>query len=446
MRFHRRPVMRLTQLAAAGVVTTAMLVACSSPGSSSSPASSTATSTSAAPQSSSSSTSSSSTSTSSSSLPASGPGSGSGTVKIGVMCPGSGPDAEPECISTYNALAAYANSKGGINGYKITIDNCDPGIAALANPSLYTQCANKQITQDNDTVMMGLNGPLGVTTVADAHGIPIIAPIDVEPDYDTAPMSFPIYSWQAGAWSALIKYFSTQGLKHPAYTDTQSTIGAAAKAAVQEGYGKLGITPSSVVALLTSVTFQPQVETLQSEGVDAVFPVLADPAVVAMVQEADAIGYHPAWATDWDAYDQRVEKLLGPLGSTANLYTTTPFKTYAVAGALEKSTVAQYAPGQSWEFSFISILNWIGMETLFQALDKMSGPATSAKIVHQLQTDTFTSEWLPGSFNWQHTTGPYCQIASNEAYVDKMENGVWTQVAGPFNAPPPTPVTGCHQS
>jgi len=438
-----------------GVVATAVLVACSSsPGSSSSPPSSSssaaagtsAASAAAAASSSAPQSSSGTGATSGSSLPKSGPGTGSGTVKIGVMCSNSGPEAEPECISTFNALAAYANSNGGINGYKIAIDNCDPGVAALANPSLYTQCANKQITQDNDTVMLGLNGPLGVTTVADAHNIPIIAPIDVEPDYDTAPMSFPIYSWQAGAWSALIKYFSTLGLKHPAYTDTQSTIGAAAKAAVQEGYGKLGITPSSVVALLTSVTFQPQVETLQSEGVDAVYPVLADPAIVAMVQEADSIGYHPAWATDWDAYDQRVEKLLGPLGSTASLYTTAPFKTYAEAGQLEKSTVAQYAPGQSWEFSFISILNWIGMETLFQALEKMSGPATSAKIVTQLQTDTFTSEWLPGSFNWQHTTGPYCQIASNEAYVDKMENGVWTQVAGPFNAPPPAAVTGCHQS
>jgi ABC-type branched-subunit amino acid transport system substrate-binding protein len=362
------------------------------------------------------------------------------------MCTSTGPVAEPECISTFNALAAYANSKGGINGYKIAIDNCDAGIAALTNPSLYTQCATKQVTQDGDTVMMGLNGPLGVTTVADAHKIPIIGPIDVEPDYDTAPMSFPIYSWQAGAWESLIKYFSTHGFKHPAYTDTQSTIGAAAKSAVEAGYGQVGITPKSVVALLTAVSFQPQVETLQAQGVDSVYPILADPAIVAMVQEANSIGYHPAWATDWDAYDQRVEKLLGPLGSSSSLYTTTPFKSYAEAGALEKSTVAQYAPGQSWEFSFISILNWIDMETLFQALEKMSGPATPAAIVQQLHTDTFTSEWLPSSFNWQNTTGQYCQIASNTAYIDKMENGVWTQIAGPIDAPPPQPVTGCGKA
>jgi ABC-type branched-subunit amino acid transport system substrate-binding protein len=380
--------------------------------------------------------------TGSSSLPASGKGTGTGTVKIGVQCSSTGYAAEPECISTFNALAAYANANGGINGYKIAIDNCDTS-SELTNPSVGAQCATKQITQDGDVAFVGLNGPLGVTAVAQAHSVPIISPIDVEPDYDTSPISFPVYAWQAGAWQSLIDYLSTHGFKHPAYTNTDSTIGAAAVAAVNYGYKKLGITPKSVVALLTAVTFQPQVETLSAEGVDSVFPILADPAIVSMVQESNAIGFHPAWATDWDAYDQRVEKILGPLGSSASLYTTMPFKSYETAGSLEKSTVAKYAPGQSWEFSFVSILNWIGMEILFQALEKMSGPATSAALLTQLHSDSFTSEWLPAAVNWQNTTGPNCQIASTEAYIAKMENGVWTQVYGPFNAPPAA-VTGCH--
>jgi ABC-type branched-subunit amino acid transport system substrate-binding protein len=341
-------------------------------------------------------------------------------------------------------MAAYANSSGGINGYKIQIDECDVS-SSLTNPSVDGSCATKQITQDGDTVLLGLNGGLGVTPVADANGVPIISPIDVEADYDTAPMSFPTYAWQAGAWEALIQYFSTHGFKSPAYTDTQSTIGAGAKSAIQAGYSKVGISTKSVVALLTAVSFQPQVETLQSQGVDSVYPILADPAIVAMVEEADAIGYHPAWANDWDVYDQRVEKLLGPLDAKAGLYTAAPFKTYAESGQLEKSIVQQYAPGQSWEFSFISINDWIGMEILFQALEKMSGPATPAKVAQQLRTDSFTSEWLPSPVNWKNTTGTFCQIASTQAYIDKLENGVWTQI-GAVDAPPPQAVTGCHKS
>lgn len=437
MTLRRRLKTRLTQLTAFTLAASLALVlaACGS----SSPSSSTATPSKSAPA-----AAGSTGTTSSSSLPASGTGSGTGTVRVGVQCSSTGYAAEPECISTFNALAAYANANGGINGYKIAIDNCDTS-TELTNPSIGAECATKQVTEDGDDVFIGLNGPLGEESVMEAHGVPLLAPIDVEPEQDTSPISFPVYAWQAGAWTALIDYLSTHGFKHPAYTNTDSTIGAAAVAAVNYGYKKIGITPKSVVALLTAVSFQPQVETLDSESVDSVYPILADPAIVAMVQEADSIGFHPAWATDWDAYDQRVEKLLGPLGASANLYTTAPFKSYAVAGQLEKSVVQKYAPGQSWEFSFISILNWIGMEFLFQALEKMSGPVTPAKILHQIRTDTFTSEWLPGPINWRNTTGPYCQIASTQAYIFKMENGVWTQIYGPFNAPP-APVTGCHAS
>jgi ABC-type branched-subunit amino acid transport system substrate-binding protein len=433
MTLRRRPRTRLIQLTAFASAASLMLLlaACGS----SSPSGSTSTPANSAPAAG-------STGTTSSSLPASGKGTGTGTVRVGVQCSSTGYAAEPECITTFNALAAYANAHGGINGYKIAIDNCDTS-SELTNPSVSAQCATKQVTQDGDIAFVGLNGPLGVTPVAQAHNIPIISPIDVEPDYDTSPVSFPVYAWQAGAWQALIDYLSTHGFKHPAYTNTDSTIGAAAVAAVQDGYGKIGITPKSVVALLTAVSFQPQVETLYTDGVDSVYPILADPAIVAMVQESDSIGFHPAWATDWDAYDQRVETILGPLGSSASLYTTMPFKSYETAGAAEKSIVAKYAPGQSWEFSFVSILNWIGTEILFQALEKMSGPATPAKLLAQLHSDTFTSEWLPAPVNWKNTTGRNCQIASTEAYIAKMENGVWTQIYGPFNAPP-APVTGCH--
>jgi ABC-type branched-subunit amino acid transport system substrate-binding protein len=379
---------------------------------------------------------------SSSSLPASGPGTGSGTVTVGVQCANTGEAAEPECLTTFHALAAYANSNGGINGYKISIDDCDIS-NAQATPTVTGTCADKQITEDHDMVLVGLNGGLGVTPVADANSVPIISPIDVESDFDTAPMSFPVYAWNTGGWTAIAQYMVKIGLTHPAYTNPQSELGAETIGAVSAAYKALNIPLKQVNASLTAVSFQPQVEALKAEGVDSVFPVLADPAIIAMVQESAAIDYHPAWASIWDSYDQRVEKTLAPLSSSNNLYLSAPFKPYETAGQLESSTVAKYAPGQSWEFSFISINDWIGMEILFQALEHMSGPASSQKILGQLNTRSFTSEWLPAPVSWTNTTGPLCRLASADTYFYKLESGKWTYVSGPTPTANVPAVTGC---
>lgn len=376
------------------------------------------------------------------SLPTSGPGTGTGTIKVGVQCQPGGYQPSPECLPTFQAAAAYANSNGGINGYKIEIDNCitstDPtDVAASA------QCLTKQITQNGDQVIIGLNGGVGDTAILDAHNIPVINPIDVEPEFDSAPMSFPIYGWQASAWGTMVQYLATQGIKTPAVTDTQNTIGAAAKQAVIDAYKSLNITPKVVPALLTAVSFQPQVELMQSEGVDAVYPVLAPASTVAIAQEADAIGYHPAIGTIWNAYDQKDEKTLSTAGAASKIYTTAPFKSYdSDTGNLLQSTVNKYAPSAGWDFSFQSIVNWIGMEILFQALTKMSGPATSANIVTQLKSQTFTSEWLPKSVSWNNTSGPSCQIAGDTAYVFQLVNGKWSQVGDTYDVPPGT-VANC---
>lgn len=380
-----------------------------------------------------------------SSLPPSGPGKGTGTVRVGVACSTTGIEPMPECLTTFDAMAAYANSKGGINGYKIVIDNCYLG-TSLLNPSLTEKCATKEVTETHDQLLLGRNGGLGVMSVLDAHDVPCLGCVDVEPTFDTAPMSFIYYGWQPDSWVSLIKYSHSNGYTHPAYTTTETTIGSAATAAIKAEYKNLHTTPKSVDAELTAVSFTAQVELLKSEGVDIVYPVLADPSIVTMVKEADAIGYHPAFATDWDSIDQRVEKILAPIGTSNILFSTAPFKTYGVVGSLEKSTVAKYEPsGRTWEWSFVSIWNWIGMEFLFQALEHMSGPATSAKLVAQLRKDTFTSEWLPHSVNWRHTGigHKYCQIAENTTYIYKLEKGVWKQIGGPYNDPPPFVVTGC---
>lgn len=429
------------KLLAAGAALTlvAALAACSSSSKSSSPT--TVSSATSAPSTGATTGSTTPGGGSGSSLPASGPGSGTGTVKVGVQCAPGGLAAEPECLSTFNALAAYANANGGINGYKISIDQCDIS-TAQSNPSVSGTCGTKQVTADGIDVMVANNGGLGLASVLNAHNIPDISPIDVESDYDTSPISFPIYAWNTGGWTALAQYLAGAGFKHPAFTNPQSQLGAESIGAITAAYQKLGLPLKQVNASLTAVSFQPQVEALQSEGVDSVFPVLSDPGIAAMVQESNAIGYHPAWATIWDTIDQRIEKLLGPLGSSNKLYADAPFKSYAEAGQLEQSTVQKYAPGQSWEFSFISINNWIGMEILFQALEKMSGPATPAKILQQLKTGSFTSEWLPHPVSWTNTTGPLCRLTNTSTYIFKMESGVWTQIGGLINAQPQA-VTGC---
>jgi ABC-type branched-subunit amino acid transport system substrate-binding protein len=375
-----------------------------------------------------------------SSLPASGPGTGSGTVKVGVECASSGKNQNPECLQTFNALADYANANGGINGYKIEIDNCDVSTAG-ATPSVTANCATKQAVEDGVDAIVATNGGIGVTPVMEAHNIPIIAPIDVDTDFDTSPVSFPVWSWEGADWGGLIQDAVQNGLKKPAYTNPESAFGASPIASIKQGYAKYSITPSQVSAPLTAVSFQSQVLSLKSKNVDTVYPLLPASSIVAMVKTASAINYKPQWGVVWNTYDQRIEKILSPLSSSASLVTAIPFKSYQTAGGQMSSVVQKYS-GKSVDFSYLSIDNYVGMEMLFQALSHMSGPATSQKILSQMGTQSFTSEWLPAPVSWSTSHGALCRIASTATYIMKMENGAWTQAAGPNNIDI-APIAGC---
>jgi branched-chain amino acid transport system substrate-binding protein len=271
------PPRRWTVLAAV-LATALLLAACGSSSKSSSSTTSKSTSTPAA-----------STTTSSAPAPT------GTTIKLGSICSCSGAQASQlsSMADGAKAWAASVNAAGGINGHPVSMTTMDDG----GNPATALQDAKVLVQQDHIIALVGeysLADGAFASYIA-AQGVPVVGGISAEASFLSNPDFYPSGSQlltQTLGTIALAKGAKATNLGIPYCAESPICaevvpLGQGAAAAV----GGLKITGIKVSS--TAPSYTAPCLSLKSSGVDALFPAVASPVAVRIVDACAQQGYKP---------------------------------------------------------------------------------------------------------------------------------------------------------
>jgi ABC-type branched-subunit amino acid transport system substrate-binding protein len=137
-----------------------------------------------------------------------------GEVKIGMISDISVVSAvgnpEPERVSAMNARLDALNADGGINGYKIVLDNCDE----KGDPNVAANCARKFVS-DKVVAEVGSETVFGqkYNPILQQAGIPRIGPLVASVAEYTGPNNYLINGGAISMYEGAIKYAAESGAK-----------------------------------------------------------------------------------------------------------------------------------------------------------------------------------------------------------------------------------------
>ena len=208
-------------------------------------------------------------------------------ILIGGMSPESAAQGnQPGVRPAMEAVAAYLNARGGINGRPIEIDFCDH----KNDPNLLTQCTQDMVSKDVVALVGAfVNNPAYLPVLEQAGIASIEGAAVAGPQVMQSKISFPVASGALALAYGLADIAQTQGLSNLASVESAlpatKPIGDAFKAAVALNHLTLdqSVTVPQTLTDLASVV-------AQADGSDATFLLLPPNQVLAYVQAAKQAG------------------------------------------------------------------------------------------------------------------------------------------------------------
>jgi len=242
----------------------------------------------------------------------------------------------PEWPGAVQARAKEINKGGGLkdaNGdtHELKVVVCN----AALDPNKAEQCA-RDAAEAKVAAVIGINsseeGQM-LPILADA-GIPVIAPVPVDPAATTNKVSFPITSGVPGAFIAMPELLAEKGAKKISFIYPDIPGAAAAKLFVDLGVKKGGAEDGGSVAVAPDATdLTPAIEAATKDGNDGVIAFLLGDTQGTLLQTAKQQGVDAKLVT---ATPFLTPQLLKDLGDVTNgllvVGTTVPITTKTKGG------------------------------------------------------------------------------------------------------------------
>ncbi|MBV9661704.1 MAG: ABC transporter substrate-binding protein [Acidimicrobiales bacterium] len=271
----------------------------------------------------------------------------------------------PQIPIAAKVAAKAVNAAGGVNGRPVEIDFCDDQAA----PSVATTCAQKLVSQDHVTALVGSVSAQGASMypfltqagVADFANYPSSAP-----DFSD-PLSFPLVP---GALElAGLPAIAPKGAKNVALI--YDPAGAIAWTFFQAGAKKLGLNPIGIQVASTTVSYDPIIAQINNDHVDAV----SDSATAGLTQFLSAMSSEgPNVPIDLFSGELSAAALTAsksvhqPINATLGL---------SFSGATRQeflSDASKYGPGLGLtDTNSLSTVNaWLGVKVLAKLMQPLS--------------------------------------------------------------------------
>jgi branched-chain amino acid transport system substrate-binding protein len=326
------------------------------------------------------------------------------SVTVGSVATISGPDPGlfKGAASGAQAYFAYINSKGGVYGRDLKLDDGDDGFQCALNESLTASQIKKDFAEVGGFSLFDNCGaiPLKVNPgVPDVHQA-------ISSERSILPNNFSVQPLVPGASSGPYQFFKSNfgnAYQHAAilYANIPASVTqfkyteAAMKSlgytiVVTDGYSP------------TDTNFTSDVIQMRSKGVKFV-DIAGDPATIArFVQAAHQQNWHPIVTTPGSGYDKTT---LAVGGSAVNgMYTTTPTALYF--NAADAARIPGVALFQKWMHTAVpsqvldlySVYGWSSAALFVQALRAAGPMVTRAKVMTALQhIHKFSNQVMPPS-------------------------------------------------
>ena len=331
-------------------------------------------------------------------------------IVLGSIADETGPQSG-QIANTYKGVEAWAdsvNASGGLNGHPVKLIVLDAG----QNPATALEDAKKLVEQDH---VMALVGEFSLVDAAfakyiDSKNIPAVGGVAQEATFLSDPNFFP------SGTQLVVQTVGTVALANTAHKKkigvlycAESPICAQLIPLTQGAAALAGVTVTAQKVSSTAPSYTAPCLSLKGQGADALFPAVAAPTVIRVVDGCAQQGYKPgvlsqtstttnAWLKD--------PNLDGALLSGAN---ANPYDASTPAVAEFRNAMDKYFPGYTSDpaFNADDISPWAGGK-LFEAAAKAAhiGPTSTGadvkKGLYALKNETLGGLTGPLNFHPGH--------------------------------------------
>jgi ABC-type branched-subunit amino acid transport system substrate-binding protein len=351
-------------------------------------------------------------------------------VKIGVLYLDSGGILYPQTMQILNAYAQMYNAQGGINGRDVVIDGCDGN---LSDPTALPNCENKLVYQDKVVAFVADNYDVGLGSIVDKTGIANITGAVNSPDDLTSKNTFMLECSTACGFATFVQQAKLDHLKKVAYLyfSQPGTSGNPVIDALKSQLAAVGTQMVAVSAPATTTNWTSFAAEAKSDGADAVYGAVANQALIALINAASSLAYHPAFYGTIAACDQSVSKAVPTTVLNCDSFAQ-PYSSSAWSGF--RAVMAKYGPSGYYD-SYPTTQAYWGAQVLKQILSKIPAGTTVTRANFLAATKQVTFQdptYIPGNTTDFTSAGrpSDCALDKNWSghyeFAEKMLSGVET--------------------
>jgi len=306
-----------------------------------------------------------------------------GLITVGGIYDETGPvDATVE-RDTVRSYFNLVNAKGGVNGYKFQLIDCD----SAYDPQQAHQCSDRLMSQ-GILAMVGwtsVNGEQPETPYLTSKGVPVIGGLGVPSEFSSA-LSYPQSAAFETYGTAMGTHAADLGVKHPALILLTANFIKPVEKALLDALHKHGIHETSTNEVdATKADYTDVVVKMHSENADSVIAALDPFSYARLFQAMDRQAWKP--------------KILG-LGldkkSAQQQYKSTVYDAESLTPVLEidqhesvpavneyLSAVRKYYPNQFQALDVYTVQQWLAAKFFVQAVATIGNQPVTRKALVQ---------------------------------------------------------------
>jgi ABC-type branched-subunit amino acid transport system substrate-binding protein len=311
-----------------------------------------------------------------------------GVITVGGIYDETGPvDATTE-RDTVRAYFNEVNAQGGVNGYKLSLIDCDSGY----DPQLARQCSNRLISQGILAVVgwTSVNGEEPETPYLASKGIPVIGGLGVPAEYNS-PLSFPQSSAFLTYGTAMGADAADIGIHKPGIVVVTANFIKPVEKSLEDSLTAHHIKWTSVNEVdATKADYTDIVVKLRREGADSIIAALDPFSYARLFQAMDRQAYKPGHFLGLGLDKKSAQKQYGSTVYNANSLTPvleTDEHTSVPAMNEYLSAVQKYYPNQVPALDVYTEQQWLAAKFFVQALRTMgSKPVTRTNLVNAMNS------------------------------------------------------------
>lgn len=305
-----------------------------------------------------------------------------GLITVGGIYDETGPvDATVE-RDTVRSYFNMVNAKGGVNGYKFQLLDCDSGY----DPQQAHQCSDRLLSQGILAIVgwTSVNGEQPETPYLTGKGVPVVGGLGVPAEF-ASPLSYPQTAAFETYGTAMGTHAADLGIKKPGLVLLNANFIKPVEQALLNALHKHGIHETSTNEVdATKADYTDIAVKLRSEGADSVIAALDPFSYARLYQAMDRQSWHPKFLglglDKKSAQQQYASAVYGAESLTPVLEIDGHESVPAVSEYL--SAVKKYYPNQFSALDVYTVQQWLAAKFFVQAVAKIgSQPVTRKSLV-----------------------------------------------------------------